>query len=80
MENEEKKVGCSGRCENCSVNQRTYCASQMAYYAQKEIEEIKSYIISLVKSKYEDSIFVLHEEDKPSKVEVEQHEAYMEEE
>ena len=70
MENEDKKVvGCSGRCENCSVNQRTYCASQMAYYAQQEMNEIKAYLISLVKSKYEDSIVVLREDESPSKVE-----------
>lgn len=70
MENEDKKVvGCSGRCENCSVNQRTYCASQMAYYAQQEMNEIKAYLVSLVKSKYEDSIVVLREDESPSQVE-----------
>ena len=68
MENEEKKVGCSGRCENCNMNQRTYCASQMAYYAQKEVAEIKAIIMSLVKSKYEDAIVVLREEEKPEEV------------
>lgn len=69
MEDEGKKLGCSGRCENCNVNQRTYCASQMAYYTQNEIAEMKAIIISLVKSKYEDSIMVLREEDKPVEVE-----------
>lgn len=69
MEGENKKVGCSGRCENCNVNQRTYCASQMAYYAQQEMNEIKAYLVSLVKSKYEDSIVVLREDQTPSKVE-----------
>ena len=63
MENEEKKSGCTGRCENCSVNQRTYCASQMAYYAQQEVAELKAMILSLVKDKFEESIVVLREEE-----------------
>lgn len=33
---------CNGRCESCSVNQRTYCAAQMVYYMQEELTEIKS--------------------------------------
>ena len=63
MEEDDKKTGCTGRCENCSVNQRTYCASQMAYYAQKEISELKAMIISIVNSKFDESIIVLREED-----------------
>lgn len=62
MEGEVKKVGCSGRCENCNVNQRTYCASQMAYYAQQEIAEIKAILASFSNKKEEDSIVVLREE------------------
>ena len=62
MEGENKKVGCSGRCENCNVNQRTYCAAQMAYYAQQEIEEIKAFLASLAQKK-EDAIVVLREEE-----------------
>ena len=38
---------CNGKCEECSVNQRTYCASQMAYYAQQQIAEIKAAIAAL---------------------------------
>lgn len=38
----ENKVQCDGRCIDCSINQRTYCAAQMAYYNQKEIAEIKA--------------------------------------
>lgn len=35
---------CDGHCETCNINQRTYCAAQIAYYNQKEIEEIKKMI------------------------------------
>lgn len=42
MENNREQKSCNGRCEMCSVNQRTYCASQMAYYNQQEISEIKA--------------------------------------
>lgn len=62
MEGNGTKVGCSGRCENCNVNQRTYCAAQMAYYAQQEIEEIKAFLASLAQKK-EDAIVVLREEE-----------------
>ena len=37
---------CNGRCEMCSVNQRTYCASQMAYFAQQDIAEIKAFLMN----------------------------------
>lgn len=37
---EEKK--CTGRCELCTPNQRTYCAAQKAYYMEQDIAEIKS--------------------------------------
>ena len=33
---------CDGHCETCNINQRTYCASQMAYYLQGEISQIKA--------------------------------------
>lgn len=39
---EEEKKGCNGHCENCNINQRTYCAAQMAYYNQKEIAAIRA--------------------------------------
>ena len=51
---------CNGRCETCNVNQRTYCAAQMAYYAQQEIAEIKAL---LAKSTEGDSIIVISEPD-----------------
>ena len=70
MEDDSKKVGCSGRCENCNVNQRTYCASQMAYYAQQEIAEIKAILASFSRSKEEDSIVVLREEEKAVEAEI----------
>lgn len=70
MESEEKKIGCSGRCEHCNVNQRTYCAAQMAYYAQQEIAEIKAVLAALGQKKEEDSIVVLREEEKPVEEEI----------
>lgn len=39
---EENNNKCSGHCENCNINQRTYCAAQMAYYAQQEINAIRA--------------------------------------
>ena len=42
---ENKK--CDGHCENCTINQRTYCAAQMAYYNQNEISQIKAIVASL---------------------------------
>lgn len=37
---EEKK--CTGRCEMCSPNQRTYCAAQKMYYIEQDMAEIKT--------------------------------------
>lgn len=53
---------CSGRCEECSINQRTYCAAQMAYYAQQEIAEMKAYLAALKKQEKEEDIVVLRDE------------------
>ena len=36
---EEKK--CTGRCELCTPNQRTYCAAQKTYYMEQDIADIK---------------------------------------
>ena len=36
---DEKK--CTGRCELCNPNQRSYCAAQKAYYLEQDIAEIK---------------------------------------
>lgn len=55
----EKK--CDGRCETCSVNQRTYCAAQMAYFVQQEIAEVKAMIADMNKSEAKD-IVVLRED------------------
>ena len=38
---------CDGHCETCNINQRTYCASQMAYYLQGEISQIKAILARL---------------------------------
>ena len=43
-ENKEQQNKCNGRCENCNINQRTYCAAQIAYYNQQEINAIKAAI------------------------------------
>ena len=37
---EEKK--CTGRCELCTPNQRTYCAAQKMYYIEQDLIEIKA--------------------------------------
>lgn len=39
MENSNK---CTGRCEMCSPNQRSYCAAQKMLYAEQDIAEIKA--------------------------------------
>lgn len=40
---EEKEIRkCDEHCERCNINQRTYCAAQMALYNQKEIAQIKA--------------------------------------
>lgn len=36
----EKK--CDGKCETCNVNQRSYCAAQIAYYVLEELTSIKA--------------------------------------
>ena len=46
-ENKEQPKKCDGRCETCNINQRTYCASQMAYYLQGEISQIKAVLARL---------------------------------
>ena len=69
MEGETKKQGCIGRCENCNVNQRTYCASQMAYYAQQELAEIKAFLASFSQSKEEEGeIVTLRDEEEVDEV------------
>lgn len=47
MEEKNEAKGCNGHCELCSVNQRTYCAAQMAYYNQQEIAEVKIMLANL---------------------------------
>lgn len=44
MENEKT---CTGRCELCSVNQRTYCSAQKAFYLEQDINEIKSMLSNI---------------------------------
>lgn len=43
-ENKEQAKKCDGHCETCNINQRTYCAAQIAYYNQQEINAIKAAI------------------------------------
>lgn len=43
---ENAGMGCTGRCERCNLNQRTYCAAQKAYYLEQELAEIKAIILS----------------------------------
>ena len=60
---------CNGRCEECSVNQRTYCAAQMAYYAQQEISEIKAILASSSSREESSSIVILRNEESPDEPE-----------
>lgn len=48
MEENKENAGCNGRCEMCNINQRTYCAAQMAYYNQEEISQIKAILEGLM--------------------------------
>jgi hypothetical protein len=41
----------------------------MAYYAQQEISEIKTTLMSLIKDRFEDSIVILREEESTDDVE-----------
>ena len=43
MANENK---CTGRCEMCTPNQRSYCAAQKVYYLEQDIAEIKMLLAS----------------------------------
>lgn len=45
--NDTQPKKCDGHCETCNINQRTYCAAQMAYYAQGEISQIKAILARL---------------------------------
>ena len=45
--NDTQPKKCDGHCETCNINQRTYCAAQMAYYAQGEISQIKAVLARL---------------------------------
>lgn len=65
----ENGVGhkCNGRCELCNVNQRTYCAAQMAYYAQQEIYEIKTMLNGIVSKKdVEEDIVLITNTSEPN--------------
>ena len=50
MENNMIKRQCDGKCENCTMNQRIYCAAQMAYYNQEEIGQIKAILANIAVS------------------------------
>lgn len=60
---------CNGRCEECSINQRTYCAAQMAYYSQQEIAEIKAILASSGSKEESDDIVVLRKDENPEEAE-----------
>lgn len=45
---EERK--CNGRCEQCSPNQRTYCAAQKALYMEQDVAEIKAMLQAMVQN------------------------------
>jgi hypothetical protein len=37
----EERV-CNGRCEMCSMNQRTYCAAQKVLFLEQDMAEVKA--------------------------------------
>lgn len=43
---EERK--CNGRCEMCSMNQRTYCASQKALFLEQDMAEVKAMLQAML--------------------------------
>ena len=63
--NEQPKK-CDGRCETCNINQRTYCAAQMAYYNQQEIASMKA-ILERFSSRSEQDI-ILKVKDKENEI------------
>ena len=46
MENNEKHTSCSGHCENCNINQRTYCSAQKMYYIEQDLIELRTMIMN----------------------------------
>lgn len=67
MEDNKTTKTCNGRCEECNINQRTYCAAQIAYYNQQEIAEIKAMLTSNKEAKI-DTIISKSEYSRQSKV------------
>lgn len=49
-ENKEQPKKCDGHCETCNINQRTYCAAQIAYYNQQELASIKAVLATFMAS------------------------------
>lgn len=49
-ENKEQPKKCDGHCETCNINQRTYCAAQIAYYNQQELASIKAVLATFMTS------------------------------
>ena len=60
-ENKEQPKKCDGRCETCNINQRTYCAAQIAYYNQQEIASIKAILERF--SEHGEQDIILREKD-----------------
>ena len=68
-ENKEQQNKCNGRCENCNINQRTYCAAQMAYYNQQEINSIKA-VISVFLAHGKETIITLDKRENNANINV----------
>ncbi|MBR0544535.1 MAG: hypothetical protein IIW98_08855 [Bacteroidaceae bacterium] len=41
---------CNGRCEMCSLNQRTYCSAQKMLFVEQDVAEIKALLIEITKN------------------------------
>ena len=60
---DEIRNGCDGHCEKCSINQRSYCAAQLAYYNMQEIMAIRA---DLAKKNQDSELTLISNGDMPS--------------
>lgn len=47
MENSQQAKGCTGDCKRCSIMQRGYCASQIAYNNMQQISMMRETLNAL---------------------------------
>lgn len=71
---EERK--CNGRCEQCSPNQRTYCAAQKALYMEQDVAEIKAMLQAMVQNNGGEITILAASEDTSVKPPTQEQEEY----